>query len=312
MIRAALAAVLSWSPAALAGDLAFITSQNGNAVSVIDLASQQIVASADVPDAPAPVAYDPARGRAYVVAANTGRLLVLDDSAQVIGGADLGEGAFGIAVAPDGTVFVADWFGARLLRLDDDQLKIHWSAATGAAPAGVAVSPDGRIVATADRDDDQISLFDAETGDLLRRVKTAGAHPFGITFHDDRLWTADVLGDSVSVIDPQMGQVLGAVPTGNRPYGVAFAGGRGFVTNQYASSITVFDDKTLAVIATVPCGDYPEGIAALPDGSGVIFANWDSDSVQVLNAGTLEITAEIPMPAGPRAFGAFTGQQIQP
>ena len=38
MIRAALAALALVAPAALAGDLAFVTSQNGNAVSVSDLA----------------------------------------------------------------------------------------------------------------------------------------------------------------------------------------------------------------------------------------------------------------------------------
>src|SRR5690606_1937443 len=115
-------------------------------------------------------------------------------------------------------------------------LQVVWDMPTGAAPAGVAVSTDGQWVATADRDNDGASIFDAKTGALLHKVKTAGAHPFGITFHDGRFWTADVQGDSVSVIDPWTGTLAGHVPTGSHPYAVAFAGGRGFVTNQYAGT----------------------------------------------------------------------------
>ena len=294
-----------------AADLAFVTSQNGDAVSVIDLNTRQIVATTPVPGAPAPVAYDPMAGLAYVIAADSGLLTVLDETGAITGTSALGEGAFGIAADGAGGLFVTDWFAGRLMRIDAD-LRPLWSVPTGRAPAGVAISADGTMVATADRDDDRVSLFDAESGRLIRRVATAGAHPFAVTFHDGRLWTADVMGDTVSVIDPFDGRLVGAVPTGSHPYGVAFAGGRGFVTNQYDATVTVFDAASLQVIETLPCGDYPEGIAALPDGSGVVLANWESDTVQIIDAATLTITGEIAVPSGPRAFGLFTGRQVPP
>ncbi|WP_299841927.1 YncE family protein [uncultured Paracoccus sp.] len=311
MIRAALAALALVAPAALAGDLAFVTSQNGNAVSVIDLTRREVIATTTVEGAPAPVAYDPATARAFVISADTGRLTVLDESGAITGTLDLGEGAFGIATGPQGAVYVADWYGGRLMRLGVD-LETLWQAETGAAPAGIATSPDGALVATADRDADAVSIFEAASGKRLHQVKTAGPHPFGITWHDGRIWTADVQGDSLSVIDPQAGKLLGSLPTGSHPYAVAFAGGRGFVTDQYGSTVTVFDPETLAVIDTVATGDYPEGIAPLPDGSGVVVANWDSDTLQIIDAATLDVTAEIELPAGPRAFGTFTGRQVQP
>ena len=310
MIRTALVALWLVSSAVMAGDLAFVTSQNGNAVSIVDLDTQEVLAETTIAGAPAPVAYDPSVGRAFVMAAETGLLSVLDETGAIIATREMGEGAFGLAVAPDGGVFVTDWYAARLTRLGAD-LQPLWQAQTGTAPAGVAVSADGALVATADRDADAISIFDAGSGQRLYQVATAGPHPFGITWHGGRFWTADVQGNSVSVIDPA-GQLLGQLPTGSHPYAVAFAGGRGFVTNQYGSSVTVFDPARLEVIDTILTGDYPEGIAALPDDSGVIVANWDSDTMQIIDAATLTITAEIDMPAGPRAFGQFTGRQVQP
>lgn len=296
---------------AMAGDLAFVTSQNADAVTVVDLESGQTLAQTAIPGKPAPVAYDPTARRAYVIAADTGRLFVLDETGAATDRRDLGQGAFGLAAAPQGGLFVTDWFGARLLHLDRD-LQTLWTVPTGAAPAGVAVSDDGRWVATADRDDDQVSIFEAKTGVLVHRVGTAGAHPFGITFHDGRFWTADVQGDSVSVIDPVAGRLTGRVPTGSHPYAVAFAGGRGFVTNQYAGTLTVFDPDSLAVQTEIPVGDYPEGISPLPDGDAVAVANWESDTLVIVDAQDLTVRAEIALPSGPRAFGRFTGRQEQP
>lgn len=312
MIRPLLLAAMIWSPVATAaGDLAFITSQNAGVVSVIDLAAGRVLTETRIEGGPAAVVYDPAARRAYVMAAETGLLTTLGESGRPLAVARLGEGAFGIAPTGNGGLFVTNWYDGRLMRLDP-ALRPVWNSATGAAPAGVAVSPDGALVATADRDDDQVSIFDAVTGRRLRQVKTAGAHPFAVLFHGGRLWTADVKGNTVSVIDPLAGRLIGQVPTGSHPYGVAFAGGRGFVTNQYAGTVTVFEPGTLTVIATVTVGDYPEGIAALPDDSGVVLAAWESDLVQIIDAQSLTIRAEIKVPAGPRAFGLFTGRQVPP
>lgn len=305
-----LALLVAAAPAG-AADLAFVTSQNADAVSIVDTATGKVLARTPLPGKPAPVAYDAARGRAYVIAADTGVLHVLDEAGRITATRALGEGAFGLAIAPGGGLFVTDWYGARLLALDRDLHRL-WQAATGGAPAGVAVSADGRWVATADRDADQVSIFAAATGARQHRVTTAGAHPFGITFHDGRFWTADVQGDTVSVIDPDAGRLVGRVATGSHPYAVAFAGGRGFVTNQYAGTLTVFDPADLSVQAEVEIGDYPEGISPLPGGGAVAVANWGSDTLAIVDAASLEITAEIEMPSGPRAFGQFTGRQASP
>lgn len=306
ILKALFLFALGLSPA-FAGDLAFVTSQNADKVSIIDLGSGRVLSETSVPGGPAPIAYDALRSLAYIISAKDGYLNVLNEAGQLVWRVSLGEGAFGVAVSPSGGLFVTDWYGNRLIRLDSHLTRI-WSVPTGAAPAGVAISPDGALVATADRDDNQISVYDALTGRRLRIVK-AGAHPYAVTFHDGRIWTTNVQADSVTVIDALSGRVSGTIPTGSRPYGIAFAGGKGFVTNQYAGTVTVFDEKTLAVLSTIETGDYPEGIAALPDDSGVAVVHWESNTMTTLDARSLKIVNEIPLPDGPRAFGMFTGRQ---
>ncbi|MDS9466839.1 YncE family protein [Paracoccus sp. MBLB3053] len=290
---------------ASAADLAFVTSQNAQMLSVVDLDSGDVLARTELPGAPAPVAYDPSHSRAYAISAETGVLSVIDEAGTVLRSKHLPTGAFGIATAPDGYLFVTEWYQGRLMKLDAE-LNVLWSVPTGHAPAGVAT--DGKLVATADRDDDRISIFDAVSGKLKARV-TVGKHPYAVVIHDGRIWSADVQSNTVSVIDLAEGKLIGQIPTGSHPYGIAFAKGLGFVTDQYAGTVTVFDAGSLEPMRTIETGDYPEGIAPLPDGSGVVVAHWDSNTLVWIDATSLAITREIELPDGPRAFGRFTGRQ---
>jgi YVTN family beta-propeller protein len=52
-------------------------------------------------------------------------------------------------------------------------------------------------------------------------------------------------------------------------------------------------------------GDDPEGIAATSDARRIIVANWESNSLSIIDAAELKVTDEIKVGDGPRAFGAF-------
>lgn len=307
MIRAFAAGL--WALAAIpaaAGDIAFVTAQSAGEVAIVDLETGKVRASVSVPGAPAPVAYDPAAGRAAVIAAETGELTILDTKGTMLTRVPLGEGAFGLAFAPGGDLVVVDWYGSRLRRLSPSGDAERWSAPTGRSPAGVALSGDGKIVAVADRDDDRLSAYDAESGQPLWKAGT-GSHPYAVAFHDGRFWTTDVQSRSVTVLDAATGARVGRVETGDHPYGVAFAAGKGFVTDQYAATVTVFDPTSLESLGRVEIGDYPEGIAALSDGRRLAVASWDSDELSIIDGETLVIEQVIDVPSGPRSFGLFVG-----
>lgn len=169
----------------------------------------------------------------------------------------------------------------------------------GASPSGVAVSRDGRLIVTADRDDDQLTLIDAAT---LRATGTiaVGARPFGVTLDPEnrRAYTANVGSDGVSVVDLKAGHEIARVEVGSRPYAVALIGGKAFVTDQYASTVGVFATGDLAPLATVPVGQYLEGIAVSPDGARVLVACWFDSTLVAIDSASLEVVGEV-------AFGAF-------
>lgn len=297
--------ILVWlavlSPA-YAGDIAFVTSQNAGMVSRLDLETGAVLSATPMPGDPAAVAVWP-DGGAFVVTATDATLHRLDADGRDIARLTLPGGPFGLAVNPArGVVYVADWYSTRVWEVDADRMAVLRDFAVGASPSGIAVAPGGAWLAVADRDSDRVSLIDAASGAV--RPVAVGARPFGVTIHENRVFAANVGSDSVSVIDPEKAEVIATIPVGKRPYAVGFAAGRGFVTDQYADSLTVFDAASYAVIGTVDVGEYPEGIDADSQGR-VIVANWMSDELMAIDAGSLQVVHRWEVPPGPRAFGRF-------
>ncbi|MBP0484711.1 beta-propeller fold lactonase family protein [Sagittula salina] len=288
-----------------AGDLplAYVTCQNGNALSVLDLSSGQETARWDVPGNPAGVAWT--RAGVYTVSPEDKTVRRFDPDGTVAAQVTLDGGPIGIVVDEmRGRVYVSDWFNHRIWALSVDLEPVK-SMETGATPAGLALSDDGRWLASADKDADQISLFHAETATLAARIPV-GERPFGLQFAPDgRLFVGNVGSNDVSVIDTEAAHVTATIRVGERPYGVAFAQGRAFVTNQYANTVSVIDLATLNPLTTIEVGEYPEGIDVTPDGTTVVVANWFENSVTLIDPLALTVTGIIETADGPRAFGPF-------
>ncbi len=90
---------------------------------------------------------------------------------------------------------MSDWYNARLWVLGSKTLEVLGELPTGTSPAGIAISADGRFVASAEKDADQVSVFDAAILESLRRI-TVGTRPFGLRFAPgDLLFVGNVQGN---------------------------------------------------------------------------------------------------------------------
>ncbi|MFK7762723.1 MAG: YncE family protein [Roseobacter sp.] len=299
-----LVATLVVSPA-LAGDLAYVTCQNSDALQVLDIELGKDGRQWEVPGQPAGVAV--AENAVFTVAAGDKSVRKHDPhTGRVLYENRLDGGPMGVAYDPSrDRLFVSDWYNARIWVLNGADLARLQVLDVGAAPAGLAISEDGRFLASADRDADQVSLFDADTLTLLHSIPV-GSRPFGLRFAPDgRLFVGNVGSDDISIIDPDHGKLKRMVAVGARPYGVAFAQQRAFITNQYADTLSVIDLDTLATIATLETGEYPEGVDASSDGKHIAVANWFENSMTVFDAATLSVLHTIDTCDGPRAFGNF-------
>lgn len=294
-------------------DEAYITDQNGNDVSVLDLAAKKVVATIKVGGKPAGIAMAHDGRHAYVSSTNGKYVSDIDTATRaVVGKLDLPDEAVGIAIGKtDRFVYAVGFFKGTLFKIDartgdGKTMKVVATAEIGGTPSGIAMTPDGKTLVITKRDADQMALVDADT---LRVEGTVGVghRPYGIIVDAEgkRAYMADVYGDDVSVVDLEARKLAGTVKTGKRPYVVALAAGKGFVTDQYEGKVAVFDLATLQPITRVAVGDYPDGIEASFDRKSIYVVNWESNTVSRIDTASLKVTATMDVGDSPRSFGTF-------
>ena len=113
-------------------------------------------------------------------------------------------------------------------------------------------------------------------------------------------------GDHVEVVETVSGKLAGTIPRTAGVHGIAFAPAlkRGFTSNGLANTVTVFELDTLRVTHEVPVsGTLPDAILYEAQQNHIFTADRETASLTVLDAGTLQIVAKVPLP-GPPEFMA--------
>ncbi len=108
-------------------------------------------------------------------------------------------------------------------------------------------------------------------GGLLERLDSAGSHvtaridtgnsPSSIAVGADGVWAADGQGNNVARIDPATKAVAAAIPVGNAPNAVAAGAGAVWVVDEADSAVVRIDPASNSGTSTIPVGRSPTGIA---------------------------------------------------
>ncbi|MGH2785664.1 MAG: YncE family protein [Actinomycetota bacterium] len=159
---------------------------------------------------------------------------------------------------------------------------------------------DGTLF-VADTNSKDVAIVDGSSMKLVARVPLPGK-PHGVDVEPGgrRLWTSNIEGDSVSVVDIAARRVVSSIKVCKGPVNVAFANGRAFAAcgDGYMS---VIDTATLVVLKTEAIGFGPHQIIAGPTGR-LWSVNRGSNDLSEIDAakGTL-VTRH---PAAPFAYDA--------
>jgi YVTN family beta-propeller protein len=159
-----------------------------------------------------------------------------------------------------------------------------------ARPHGLAVAPDGQHAYVASLGTNQIAVYDAKReqvrivdvpgGDTSQVIVQLAVSPDGRTLVATSQLTGKLL--VFDLADRAKPKLVQQVPTGDWPWLVTFTpdGAEVWVPNQRSNDVTVVDAKRWSVITTVK-GDFaqPDGIAISGDGRLVFVANHNTDHV---------------------------------
>jgi YVTN family beta-propeller protein len=217
-------------------------SVSGTTVSVIDTATNAVVATVPVGLEPTGVAVTPDGKHVYVVNAFSNSVSVIDTTTNTVEAATLAVGIFPLAVAvtPDGkhayvtntgaipgpTTGIGPAISGTVSVIDTATNTVESTViAVGNAPNAVAVTPDGKHVYVPNAGSSNVSVIDTATNTVVATVPVAGGTPAAVAVTPDgkHVYVTNetpVLG-TVSVIDTATNTVEPTVITvGTNPGGV--------------------------------------------------------------------------------------------
>lgn len=211
----------------------------------------------------------------------------------------------------------ADLTPARIAVVDLTQGKKVREIIGGPETEGIEFSADGKQLVITNEADNTVTVHNIETGELIKTIKTheLGDRPRGIKISPDGTTYLATLefGNKFMVLDKDFNLVR-TVDTAETPYGIAYdkKGERIFVAANKAKLLQVFDAKTYEKIKDIPTGDRCWHFSFTPDEKQILLACGKSDAVFVIDAEKLEVTKQIEvkdMPWGlvtyPKAMGSL-------
>jgi YVTN family beta-propeller protein len=168
------------------------------------------------------------------------------------------------------------------------------------SPSDLALSADGRWAVTANTTSDTASLVDLQTGKVAAEA-AVGKRPFAVALTRDgtRALVTNWLSDSVTLlaVSPQGLRAVSTAPVGDEPRGVVIdpKSQRAYVALGGEDAVAVLELPSLKPAGRVSVGTEPWHLALSPNGDRLAAGNTRSQSVSVIDTGTLKVDYAVPL-----------------
>lgn len=310
-----------------AGYRVYVTNELSNDLTVIDGATNTVVATIPVGKRP--------RG---IRASKDGKTLYIALSGSPLGGPNVDEkslpppdkaqdgiGVFDVAsgklvrtirgvsdpeqtdITPDGKLFIASEDTGVAVVIDVASGKVLAQIPAGEEPEGVSITPDGKLAFVTSEGRHEVTIIDTVSLKALGTVEV-GQRPRNTAFSADgkRAYVAGESDGTVTVIDVAARRALSTARLPDRtllPMDVLPSrdGKTLFVSGGRAGKVVVLDAASSSVTATIAVGQRPWGLALSPDGTRLYAANGPSNDVTVIDTASLKAIATVK--AGTRPWG---------
>src|SRR2546426_1921695 len=244
----------------------FVSNERSGDVSVIDGATDAVVASFAVGKRPRGIHAAPDGTRVFVMLSGSPRMAPGVDENRAP--ADKTADGLGV-INPVARKLIDRWH-------------------VGSDPEQFAIGKDGKFAFIANEDDATASIVDLGSGQSRGKIKVS-EEPEGVGVNPangDVYVTCEEKGE-VFVIDPDQQRVIAKIDTGGRPRSVAFLpdGSRAYVACENGGYLAVTDTRSHKLLSKIqlPTGSLPMGTAISKDGKELYVSTGRGNAVAIID-----------------------------
>jgi YVTN family beta-propeller protein len=296
---------------------AYITNADSNNVSVINIATNTVVATIPIGYGPFGVSVSPDGGRVYIGSAGVNTVGVIETATNTVIATIPSGPSAGIAASQDGRrVYAANFYDQSLSVIDTKKNSVIATIpGVGAAPLGVAVANAKVYVADwtaagAVPSPFTVAVVDTATNKVIATIPIASASNFPLLAASPdgrRVYVTNEIGPDVPIIDTATDTVIGALPL-QGTNGAAVSPDGTIVYIAGGNHVNGIDVATDQIVVSSDYVGGVIGISVTPDGRRVYAASPGANVVFAIDTTSGKIIATIPVGSNPFVFGNF----IQP
>jgi len=306
LLALASAALLALPVWAKDSQMAFISSEKDNAITVVDLRPLAVTGTIATCKRPRHMQRLDGDARLMVACSDSGRADLIDlATRKSVGQVPLGDDPEVFDLSPDGrTAYVSAEDDGALNIFDLATKKLRKSVPVGKEPEGVKVSADGQRVYVTSEVANMVHVIDTASHKIIKNI-AVGKRPRRFAFAADgsEVWVTNELGSSATVISvaelkviATVGfQVAGMRPDDITPVGLAPSrdGKTMYVGLGRANHVAFVDVATRKTTQLVLVGKRAWGVAINRDGSRLFVVNGLSDDLTVIDTASAKAVKTI-------------------
>jgi YVTN family beta-propeller protein len=266
----------------------YVVNAGGGNVSVIDGSADRVIATIPTDTRPYAIGIDAPLHRVYVTNTFSDKVTVIDGATNSAKQLPLGSKDFVETDTRRHRAFFISYEDPKLLILDADESARHEDLGLS-HPWGLAVDEQRGIVYVTEIGKDTLVAYHEDSGKM--ETAATGSMPDAVAVDEvaNRIYVANYVGDSVTVLDGATLKPVATVVAGHHPQALAVDGRRHrvFVANTHSNNVTVIDGVSNRVLATLPGGMNPYAIAVDPESGAAYAANYGSHPVTKLDLSKL-------------------------
>jgi YVTN family beta-propeller protein len=288
MLLAALA-IIFLSAIAYAGPKVYVGNFKDNTVSVIDTATNAVVATIPVAAGPHGMSMSSDNKWLYVSGDGSTLVSVIDTATDsVVRAIEVGKSPHGAVLSPDNKYLLVAVNGESKVVFVDTAAQMVVSTIPIGKPHTIAVRPDGKIAYVSSQEPGRFSLVEIDliAREVLRSIpidKTPRDLEYGYT--GKAVYFTKAGTNAIEVLSPAKNKVIAEIPTGVSPHYANYVRNAmaGLAVVQGPGEVLLFDPKTNKPIRSIKVGEQPHWLAVSQDGKVAFVTNEGANTLSIVD-----------------------------